>query len=117
MVTVVEEVRKNYQDKATFIVLYQREIHPGVAIFKDIKQPEKYEERALLAKRTCEEVHVATTIVIDEMNNAVHTAYGGFPNSAYIIGKGGKIRFREPWAKPEGWGKILDKILSTSSKH
>ncbi|MFH1574855.1 MAG: hypothetical protein ABIG68_12790 [Acidobacteriota bacterium] len=71
-----------------------------------------YSERRNLAQRTCDEVHVATTIVIDEMDNAVRNAYGRLPNSAYITDSGGKIVFKEAWAKPAGWGDILEKVVA-----
>ncbi len=79
--------------------------------FDEIDQPETYEERKRLARSTCDDLQLATTIVIDEMDNAVRTAYGGLPNSAYIIDKGGKIAHKEGWANIEGWSEILDKLL------
>jgi len=100
-------------DKATFIILYQREAHPNEMNFADIDQPETYDERKFLAQRTCDDLHPATMIVLDEMDNAVRTAYGGLPNSAYIIDKGGKIVHKEGWAAIEGWGEILDKLLGS----
>jgi len=100
-------------DKATFIILYQREAHPNQMQFAEIDQPETYEERQRLAQSTCDDLHPATMIVIDEMDNAVRTAYGGLPNSAYIIDKGGKIVHKEGWAEIEGWSEILDKLLGS----
>ncbi|MFC1530012.1 deiodinase-like protein [Gemmatimonadota bacterium] len=111
MVTVVEEQREKYEGKVTFIVLYQREAHPEQMQFANIQQPETYGERQVLAQRTCDELTVATTIVIDGMDNAVREAYGGLPNSAYIIDKGGRIVHKEGWAAPDGWDEHLDKLL------
>lgn len=111
MATAVEEQRAKYEGKVTFIILYQREAHPEQMMFADIKQPETYEQRVMLAQRTCDELSVATTIVIDGMDNAVRETYGGLPNSAYIIEKGGKIVHKEGWAAPAGWNEYLDKLL------
>lgn len=111
MATAVEEQRAKYEGKVTFIILYQREAHPEQMMFADIKQPETYEQRLALARKTCDELSVATTIVIDGMDNAVREAYGGLPNSAYIIEKGGKIFHKEGWAAPVEWDEYLDKLL------
>jgi len=116
LATVVEEQREKYEGKVTFIVLYQREAHPEQMQFATIKQPETYEERQALAQRTCDELTVATTIVIDGIDNAVRETYGGLPNSAYIIEKGGKILHKEGWAAPDGWDEILDKLLGGVSR-
>ncbi|MFC1628257.1 peroxiredoxin family protein [Gemmatimonadota bacterium] len=111
MVTAVEEQRAKYEGRVTFIILYQREAHPEQMQFATITQPETYDERLSLARKTCDELSVATTIVIDGMDNAVREAYGGLPNSAYIIDKNGKIVHKEGWAAPEGWDEHLDKLL------
>ncbi len=111
MATVVEEQREKYEGKVTFIVLYQREAHPEQMQFATITQPETYEERQALAQRTCDELTVATTIVTDGIDYAVREAYGGLPNSDYIIEKGGNILHKEGWAAPQGWNEILDKLL------
>ncbi len=94
-----------------FIVLYQREAHAGEMRFEDVEQPETYEEREELAKKSCSELGIGATVVIDEMDNAVRRTYGQLPNSAYIIDKGGKIIYKEAWAHPENWGAILDGLL------
>ncbi|MFC1500721.1 deiodinase-like protein [Candidatus Zixiibacteriota bacterium] len=116
MVTAVEEQRAKYEDRVTFIILYQREAHPGQMQFASITQPETYDERLNLAQKACEELSVATTIVIDGMDNAVRIAYGGLPNSAYIIDGEGRIVHKEGWAAPDGWDEHLDKLLKGDSR-
>ena len=100
----------------TFIILYQREAHPEQMQFADITQPETYDERLNLAQKACDELSVATTIVIDGMDNAVREAYGGLPNSAYIIDTDGKIVHKEGWAAPDEWDEHLDKLLKGDSR-
>ncbi len=76
-----------------------------------MEQPETFEQRKELAAKTCNELKIATTVVIDDMDNSVRQAYGRLPNSAYVIDKGGKIVFKEAWAKPDGWPDILHGLL------
>jgi hypothetical protein len=104
-------MREEFGEDVLFIVLYQREAHAGEMMFSEIEQPETYEKRKELAQRTCDELEVATTIVIDDMENTVRRAYGRLPNSAYIIDKGGEIVHKEAWAAPAGWSEILRGLL------
>ena len=92
--------------------MYQREAHAGEMRFSDVKQPETMEERHELAAKTCDELHIATTVVIDDMENSVRQAYGRLPNSAYILDKGGTIVHKEAWARPDGWPDILRELLA-----
>lgn len=80
-------------------------------MFSEIEQPETYEQRKALAEKTCDELHIATTVVIDDMEDSVRAAYGLLPNSAYIIDKGGVIVHKEAWARPDGWPDILRGLL------
>ncbi len=84
-------------------------------MFSEIEQPETYEERKELAKKTCDELHIATTVVIDDMENTVREAYGGLPNSAYIIDRGGVIVHKEAWARPGEWPDVLRGLVEDDS--
>jgi hypothetical protein len=77
-------------------------------MFQDIDQPVTMEERKELASRCRSELGLKRVIVVDGMDNAVWEAYGGLPNSAYILAPGGEIVFKEPWAKAEEWIPILE---------
>ncbi len=81
-------------------------------MFQDIDQPATMEERLALASRCRQELGLTRTIVVDGMDNAVREAYGGLPNSAYIIARDGTIVFKEPWAKAGGWAPVLDSLLA-----
>jgi hypothetical protein len=69
------------------------------------------EQRKELARKACDELKIATTMVIDDLDNSVREAYGYLPNSAYIIEKGGVIAHKEVWAEPAGWPEILRSLL------
>ena len=94
-----------------FIVLYQREAHANELSFQAIDQPVTMDERLALAGRCRSELGLDRIIVVDKMDNAVREAYGGLPNSAYIIKPGGEIVMKEPWARADSWPVILDEIL------
>lgn len=69
------------------------------------------EQRKELAQKACDELKIATTMVIDDLDNSVREAYGYLPNSAYIIKKGGVIVHKEVWAEPAGWPEVLRRLL------
>jgi len=96
-------------------VLYQREAHANQMRFQDIDQPVTMEERLVLAGRCRTELGVERTIVLDKMDNAVREAYGGLPNSAYIIDTNGEIVFKEAWGKADAWPEVLDRLLGEGS--
>ena len=83
--------------------------------FQDIDQPVTMEERLELASRCRGELGVERTIVVDKLDNAVREAYGGLPNSAYIIKVGGEIVFKEAWGHADAWPAVLDSILGEGS--
>jgi len=107
----VEEVRDAHDDEILFVVLYQREAHPGELSFEEIDQPEEYDARLELAKKTCGELSISTLVVIDGMDNAVRDAYGSLPNSAYVIDKGGEVLYKEAWARPDEWGALFEELF------
>ena len=92
-------------------MLYQREAHPNQMDFQDIDQPVEMDERLELASRCTSELGLDRLIVVDKMDNATREAYGGLPNSVYILKPGGEIIYKEAWGKADGWPAVLDKIL------
>jgi hypothetical protein len=77
--------------------MYVREPHAGEKSFTDIKQPATYGERCKLAEDTRQELKAGIPLVIDEMNNEARAAYGNLPNCAYLIGKDGRVYFKQAW--------------------
>ncbi len=62
------------------------------------------------------DLHPATTIVIDDMENTMRKAYGGLPNSAFIIDRGGIVVKKENWADISAWPDILDQLLAGNGR-
>ncbi len=78
--------------------------------FLEIQQPATMEQRKALAQKACDELKIATTVVVDDMDNSVREAYGYLPNSEYIIDRGGTIVHKEVWAEPAAWPEILRRL-------
>jgi hypothetical protein len=80
-----------------FVSVYVREAHPG----------EKYphhtsdEQKMRHARDWVEQDEIPGTMAVDTLDGATHNAYGGLPNSVYLIDRTGRVAFRALWAGQE----------------
>lgn len=115
------------KDRADFKVVYVREAHPsdGWQVPQNRRDgvvyetPETYEERKRIAKECEVGLSLKIPILIDTMDDAVETAYAGWPDRIYVIDRGGKIAFRgrpgPAGFRPEEAMRALDRLLGLSS--
>ncbi|WP_162946677.1 deiodinase-like protein [Ruegeria sp. EL01] len=89
-------------------VLYVREAHPGA----DIPQHRNLEEKRTCATRLSEEDGETRTIFIDNFDGDVHKAYGGMPNTLFIINKNGCVVFRAEWNNTVATRRAVEALLS-----
>jgi hypothetical protein len=85
-----------------FLVVYIREAHPeegwilpenrrsGVAVH----EPKTDEERRVVASACAVNLRMRMPMVVDEVDNAVASAYGGWPDRLYLIGVDRRIAFQ-----------------------
>lgn len=85
-----------------FLVVYIREAHPeegwiipenrrsGVAVY----EPRTDEERRAVASICAVNLRLEMPIVVDGVDNAVGSAYGGWPDRLYLIRRDGRIAFQ-----------------------
>ncbi len=66
--------------------------------FREIDEPKTDEERVALARKFRAEVPGSIRVLIDPVDNRTSKAYGGLPNSAYVIGGDGRVAAKLPWA-------------------
>lgn len=103
----MDEVYKAYQGRndVQFYYLYTREPYAGAIpgygwSYRDVCQPESYEERKQYASNIRKEHRIDIPILIDAMDGAVHKTYGYQPNSVVIIDREGRIAARRRWNDP-----------------
>ncbi len=111
----VEQLRRDFGKDVEVLVLYVDEAHPALgksAIAKGqwthkenvtdgilVRRPETAEARRVLALLAAERFGLATAgVVMDTPDNTTWDAYLHLPNASYVIGKDGKVAFREAWA-------------------
>lgn len=98
------------------MLVYVREPHAGEKSFTEVRQPRTYEERKKLAEATCDELHVETILVLDEMDDQVRAAYGDLPNCAYLIGKDGRVFYKQAWANASTLEPAIQALLKIGGK-
>ena len=86
----------------SFLVVYIREAHPedGWIIPENrrsrlvVHEPRTDEERRAVASTCAVKLHMRMPMVVDGVDNAVASAYGGWPDRLYLIRRDGRIAFQ-----------------------
>lgn len=91
-----------YGSRVSFLVVYIREAHPeegwilpenrrsGIAVH----EPATEDERRAVASTCAANLKLSMPTVIDGVDNAVASAYGGWPDRLYLIGAGERIAYQ-----------------------
>lgn len=93
------------------MLVYVREPHAGEKEFTDVKQPKTLEERRRLAEATRHELSTKVSLVLDGMDDAVRSAYGDLPNSTYLIGRDGRVFFKQAWTQAAALESAIQLLL------
>ena len=94
----LEELYKEYGDKAHFAFVYMKDAHPSPDASVEIDgekvqlaQPKSLSHRLDLAKHLIRETGLTLPIYIDDMKGSARKAYAGFHLAAYVINTDGKL--------------------------
>lgn len=85
-----------------FLAVYIREAHPleGWIISENVRsglavhEPATDEERRDVASACATSLHMRMPMVVDHVDNAVASAYGGWPDRLYLISRDGRIAYQ-----------------------
>ena len=98
----LEQLRKDFQDQAEFLLVYVKEAHPedewrsagntkqGILF----KQPTTIEERRDIARAFIGKMDVETRTLVDDMANTAEELYAAWPERIYVIDRGGTIIYK-----------------------
>ena len=105
------------------MVVYIREAHPeegwilpenrrsGIAVH----EPTTEEERRLVAQTCAANLEMSMLTVIDGVDNAVASSYGGWPDRLYFVGSDGRIAYQGgegPFGfKPEELERAIERVV------
>ena len=98
----LEELHQRHGEEVAFFIVYIREAHPedGWVLADNrreaiaIDDPETLEDRAEAAAACALRLQTAIPILLDDVDDAVASAYGGWPDRLYLIGRDGSIAFQ-----------------------
>lgn len=87
--------------------LYTREAHPG----ENFPAHDSFEQKLAHARAFRDHFGIQRPILVDDLDGAIHTAYGLLPNMTYIISQGGKVIFRANWTDVPTVQMAVDYLL------
>src|SRR5438094_10457740 len=93
---------ERYRDRVEFLVVYIKEAHPEDGWVEptnrrsDIRvvDPTSEEERAAVAQTCAVRMQIRIPVAIDGVDNRVASAYGGWPDRLYLVGRDGRVAFQ-----------------------
>ncbi len=109
--------------RVDFLVVYIREAHPEdgwvVTMNRDqdiaLDDPTTTGERTDVAESCALRLAIKMPVVVDEIDDAVASAYGALPDRLYLVGRGGHVAFQgEPGPfgfRPADLEKAIDSEL------
>jgi hypothetical protein len=98
----LHSLHDTYGGDVAFFVVYIREAHPedGWVLETNrradirIADPATDEERTGVAEQCVLRLHIDLPVLVDRADNAVASAYGGWPDRLYLVGRDGRIAFQ-----------------------
>ena len=94
----LDHLYRDFGDMVQFVSVYSREAHPGEIYPHHTSDGQKMRH----ARDWAELDRVPWPVAVDALDGGTHRAYGPLPNSAYLIGRAGRVAFRALWAGQEG---------------
>jgi hypothetical protein len=99
----IDDVYRDFRDRAEFLFVYIREAHPDsvlslvddkrIASLTKIPQATTSEERTEAAAFCGRTLKLNMPIAVDSIENKVGRAYAGWPNRMVVVGAGGNVLF------------------------
>lgn len=115
----LRDLYAEYHERAHFLVVYIREAHPTDGWYMgkhDIRHHQSIEERRQVASACEVAMQNGITTYVDEMDDAVMTAYAAHPDRLYLVGNDGRIAYaggRGPFGfKPDELKQAIDLALA-----
>jgi hypothetical protein len=98
----LEELYERHRGEVAFFIVYIREAHPedGWVLADNRREeialvdPTTLDERADAAETCARRLQTTIPILLDDVDDAVGSAYGGWPDRLYLIGRDGTVAFQ-----------------------
>ncbi len=98
----LEELHERHGAEVAFFIVYIREAHPEDGwVLEDNREegialvdPVSLGERAAAADACAVRLRTTIPTLLDDLDDAVASAYGGWPDRLYLVGRDGRIAFQ-----------------------
>ena len=98
----LDALADRFRDRVSFLAVYIREAHPeeGWILPENrrsavaVDEPRNDEARREVAAACATALRLRMPMVVDAVDNAVASAYGGWPDRLYLVGRNGRIAYR-----------------------
>jgi hypothetical protein len=120
----LEQLYDRHGDEVAFFIVYIREAHPedGWVLSANreeeiaLADPTSLDERAAAAEACVLRLRTRIPVLLDDVDDEVALAYGGWPDRLYLIGRDGRVAFQGeegPFGfKPEELAAAIDAELA-----
>jgi hypothetical protein len=120
----LEELYDRHGDAVAFFIVYIREAHPedGWVLEENreegitLADPTSLDERAEAAQACALRLRTRIPVLLDDVDDEVALAYGGWPDRLYLVGRDGRVAFqggRGPDGfKPEELAAAIESALA-----
>jgi hypothetical protein len=96
---------RQYKEQAAFYVVYILEAHASdswkLAGNVSVTTPRSFEERGEVASSCIRKLGIEIPALVDNLDNAAESAYTGWPDRLYLIGRDGRVVYK---SKPGPFG-------------
>ena len=110
----MDEMAKEFADKAHFVFTYVCEAHPDDD--PDHRAHRSIEQKFQHAHELQEKWKTPRNIVVDSLDGDVHRQYSGLPNMSYVISHTGKLLFMASWTLIRDLRPALEEAVALSDK-
>jgi len=107
----VNRVAESYADAVEFYLVYVREAHPGPRCGPH----ESMERKRSLAREVASDV-THRTVLVDDLEGSVHTAFDAMPNSVHLVGSDGVVAYRADWLDPDALEAAVEELLAAGGR-
>ena len=97
-------------DDTAIVIIYQKEPHVGTMAFRDIRQPENFDQRVKLAKRMKDEFEMPMDVLVDTMDDSSRKLFSNLPSPVFVLDKEGVVRDKFPWPDQEQIAESIERI-------
>jgi hypothetical protein len=120
----MNEIYRSYRDRLEFYVIYIKEIHPtdGWQVDENERdgvlhrQHRSFDERVQVGETCITKMALEMPALVDEMDDAVATAYAAMPERLYLIGRDGRIAYKggvgPMFFQPAEWKQAIASYLA-----